>query len=194
MYFTGERPIERDAISRIEPPQLPTLDQLERQILATVRTASALLKQAIRVPDGHEWRVDSECFDMHGAPLAACEHGTSFFIRKTFAPGIDEADRLNDPHQLAAEIRLFLPAQQYLFDNRIRTFRKYGGRRFSAHLSVKFGPQRAERYLECLDESNREPETDTLEELIDAIAKTMNAALAGQVSEQLTPNKLPQQI
>ncbi|MGU7771970.1 hypothetical protein ACV229_17595 [Burkholderia sp. MR1-5-21] len=183
MYLTENL---RVAVARVASPrvaralsrvQLPSNSQLERQVRATVRTADVLLRQAIGVPEHHEWSVDTDCLNAIGGPLAVWDSCIAFRISRAFAPTLDAAARARDPEQVAVEICLMLPEQHYAVGRRVGTFGKHHGSRFGARLSVQSGPQGPGQGVEHVDVTNRRLEGATLEGLVDEIAAVVNAAL-----------------
>lgn len=167
----------RPASRRVRTALLPSDRQLARQLVTTVRVAEMLLHQAIVVPDGHQWSVDTERVDAAGGPLAAWENCVTLRIGKVFAPAVSPAARVNDPDQVAVEIRLCLPEQEYVSERRVSIFGCRHGNRFGATLSVASGPQWGWRRAEHVAPENMHVRADTLEALVDAAAATVNAAL-----------------
>lgn len=182
MYLTEEVHTARSASRRVRAVTLPSGTQLARQLLMTVRAADVLLRQAIRLPDRHQWSVDLERVDAAGGPLAAWDSHVTFRIAKVFAPTVDAQTRAGDPEQVAAEIRLSLPEQAYLGDERVGIFGRRHGNRFGATLSVTAGSQWGGRRHEYVPPAARHVHGDTLEALVDAVAGIVNAAhaVAGQ--------------
>lgn len=86
--------------------------------------------------------------------------------------------RAADPHQVAVEIRLFLPEQAYVAERRIGVFGRRHGNHFGATLSVTAGSQWGGRRVEFVPPPGRHVRGDTLEALVDAVAPIVNAALA----------------
>ncbi|MCO8588465.1 hypothetical protein [Burkholderia multivorans] len=178
MYLTEEVHIARPVSRRARVEALPSGRQLARQIMMTVRAADVLLRQAIQVPDRHQWSVDTERVDAAGGPLAAWDSHVTFRVAKAFEPGVDANARAADPHQVAVEIRLFLPEQAYVAERRIGVFGRRHGNHFGATLSVTAGSQWGGRRLEFVPPPGRHVRGDTLEALVDAVAPIVNAALA----------------
>ncbi|KAG8149996.1 hypothetical protein [Burkholderia catarinensis] len=170
-------PVAQPASRRVRPASLPSGQQLARQLVATVRVAEVLLHQAIVVPDGHQWSVDTDRADMAGGPLVAWETCVTWRIGKVFAPAVSPAARVNDPGQVAVEIRLCLPEQEYVAERRVSIFGHRHGNGFGAMLSVASGPQWSWRRTEHVVPEHRHMRADTLEALVDAIAANVNAAL-----------------
>jgi hypothetical protein len=143
-----------------------------------VRTADVLLRQVIDVPDGHQWSVNDDLMNVMGGPLVAWDSGVRFCIRKKSAPSINAA-ALRKEREVAVDICLFLPEQQYVIGQRVRTFGRGRGCRFGARLSVKSGVQLNSHCPDTdrLDEANCRLKAETLEGLVDAIAKIVNVAL-----------------
>ncbi|KVE05882.1 MULTISPECIES: hypothetical protein [Burkholderia] len=179
MYLTEEVRIARPAARRAHAAALPSGRQLARQLMVTVRAADVLLRQAIRVPDRHQWSVDAERVDAAGGPLAAWDSHVTFRIVKSLAPAFDADGDANaaDPDQVAVEIRLFLPEQAYVAERRIGIFGRRHGQRFSATLSVTAGSQWGGRRSEHVPPAGRHVHGDTLEALVDTVAGIVNAAL-----------------
>ncbi|MPV61021.1 hypothetical protein CFB46_21085 [Burkholderia sp. HI2761] len=177
MYLTEEVRIARPAARRAHAAALPSGGQLARQLTVTVRAADVLLRQAIRVPDRHQWSVDAERVDAAGGPLAAWDSHVTFRIVKVFAPAFDAHACAADPDQVAVEIRLFLPEQAYVAERRIGIFGRRHGQRFSATLSVTAGSQWGGRRSERVPPAGRHVHGDTLEALVDTVAGIVNAAL-----------------
>nr|WP_057926353.1 hypothetical protein [Burkholderia ambifaria] len=177
MYFTEEVHTARPASGRAGVVTLPSGRQLARQLLVTVRVADVLLRQAIRVPDRHQWSVDIERVDAAGGPLAAWDSHVMLRVAKAFAPSVDANVRAGDPDQVAVEIRLFLPEQAYLGEQRVGIFGRRNGKRFGATLSVTAGSQWGGRRNECVPHNGRHVHGDTLEALVDTVAAIVNAAL-----------------
>jgi hypothetical protein len=178
VYPTTKQPFALNATSHEEPLQLPSNTQLERQLFATVRTADVLLRQGIGVPDGHQWSVNDDLSNVMGGPLVAWNSGVWFCIRKKCAPNNDAA-ALGKDREVAVDICLFLPEQQYVRGQRVRTFGRGRGCRFGASLSVKSDVQFVSRCHDTdrLDEANCQLKAETLEGLVDAVAKIVNVAL-----------------
>ncbi|WP_175798494.1 hypothetical protein [Burkholderia ambifaria] len=177
MYLTEEVHTARPASRRVRVVTLPSSRQLARQLLVTVRAADVLLRQAIRLPDRHQWSVDIERVDAAGGPLAAWDSHVTFRIAKVFEPGVDANTRAGDPDQVAAEIRLFLPEQAYRGEQCVGIFGRRHGNRFGATLSVTAGSQWGGRRNECVPPARRHVHGDTLEALVDTVAAIVNAAL-----------------
>ncbi|KHK56536.1 hypothetical protein PI86_12745 [Burkholderia sp. A9] len=182
MYRTEEVRTARPASGRARGVTLPSGPQLARQLLMTVRAADVLLRQAIRLPDRHQWSVDIERVDAAGGPLAAWDSHVTLRIAKAFAPSVDANTRAGDPDQVAVEIRLFLPEQAYMGEQRVGIFGRRHGNRFGATLSATAGSQWGGRRHECIPPAGRHLHGDTLEALVDTVAAIVNAALlvAGQ--------------
>ncbi|MFP3561054.1 hypothetical protein SB861_62285, partial [Paraburkholderia sp. SIMBA_049] len=85
--------------------------------------------------------------------------------------------RAGDPDQVAVEIRLFLPEQAYMGEQRVGIFGRRHGNRFGATLSVTAGSQWGGRRNECVPPAGRHVHGDTLEALVDTVAGIVNAAL-----------------
>ncbi|EMN1926196.1 hypothetical protein RVV18_000556 [Burkholderia ambifaria] len=177
MYLTEEVHTARPASRRVRVVTLPSGRQLARQLLVTVRAADVLLRQAIRLPDRHQWSVDIERVDAAGGPLAAWDSHVTFRVAKVFEPGVDANTRAGDPEQVAVEIRLFLPEQAYMGEQRVGIFGRRHGNRFGATLSVTAGSQWGGRRNECVPPATRHVYGDTLEALVDTVAGIVNAAL-----------------
>ncbi|MEN2469069.1 hypothetical protein [Burkholderia sp. GS2Y] len=177
MYLTEEVRTARPASRRVRTASLPSSQQLARQLVTTVRVAEVLLHQAIVVPDGHQWSVDTERVDADGGPLAAWETCVTLRIGKVFAPAVSPAARVNDPGQVAVEIRLCLPEQAYLAERRVSIFGRRHGNRFGATLSVASGAQLGWQRVEHVAPEHLHVRGDTLEALVDAVAANVNAAL-----------------
>ncbi|MCA3929249.1 hypothetical protein, partial [Burkholderia sp.] len=141
MYLTEDLQVARPASRRARTASLPSGQQLARQLVTTVRVAEVLLHQAIVVPDGHQWSVDTERVEAAGGPLEAWETCVALRIGKMFAPAVNPAARVNDPGQVAVEIRLCLPEQAYVAERRVSIFGRRHGHRFGATLSVASGAQ-----------------------------------------------------
>lgn len=178
MYFTEEVRLARPANRSVRTASLPSGRQLARQLVTTVRVAEVLLHQAIVVPDGHQWSVDTESVDAAGGPLAAWETCVTLRIGKAFAPAVSPAGRVNDPDQVSVEIRLCLPEQAYLDERRVSIFGRRHGNRFGATLSVTSGAQWGRQRAEHVAPEHAHVRGDTLEALVDAVAANVNAALA----------------
>ncbi|RQR29868.1 MULTISPECIES: hypothetical protein [unclassified Burkholderia] len=177
MYLTEKVHTVRPASGRLRAVTLPSGGQLARQLLVTVRTADVLLRQAIRVPDRHHWSVDIERVDAAGGPLAAWDSHVTLRIAKAFAPSVDANTRAGDPDQVAVDIRLFLPEQAYLGEQRVGIFGRRHGNRFGATLSVTAGSQWGGRRNECIPPNGRHVHGNTLEALVDTVAGIVNAAM-----------------
>ncbi|QTD93239.1 hypothetical protein [Burkholderia anthina] len=177
MYLTEEVRTARPAGRRVRVATLPSGRQLARQLMVTVRTADVLLRQAIRMPDRHQWSVDIERVEAAGGPLAAWDSHAMFRIARAFEPGIDANARAGDPDRIAVEIRLFLPEQAYLGEQCVGIFGRRHGNRFGATLSVTAGSQWGGRRNECIPPAGRHVRGDTLEALVDTVAGIVNAAL-----------------
>ncbi|WP_175965478.1 hypothetical protein [Burkholderia sp. BCC0322] len=171
-------PVARPASGRVRTASLPSGQQLARQLVTTVRVAEVLLHQAIVVPDGHQWSVDTERVDAAGGPLAAWETCVTWRIGKVFAATVSPAARVNDRDQIAVEIRLCLPEQDYVAGRRVSTFGRCHGNRFGATLSVASGAQWGWQRKEHVAPEHAQVRGDTLEALVDAVAANVNAALA----------------
>ncbi|HDR9488410.1 TPA: hypothetical protein QDC20_007480 [Burkholderia aenigmatica] len=169
--------VARTESRRVRTASLPSGQQLARQLVTTVRVAEVLLHQAIVVPDGHQWSVDTERVDAAGGPLAAWETCVTWRIGKVFAPTVNPAARVNDPGQVAVEIRLYLPEQDYVAERRVSTFGRRHGNRFGATLSVASGAQWGWQRTEHVAPERTQVRGDTLEALVDAVAANVNAAL-----------------
>ncbi|AOJ34099.1 hypothetical protein [Burkholderia metallica] len=170
--------IARPEGRRTRTASLPSGQQLARQLLTTVRVAEVLLHQAIVLPPRHQWSVDTERVDAMGGPLEAWETCVTWRIGKVFAATVSPAARVNDPHQVAVEIRLCLPEQAYVAERRVSIFGHHHGNRFGATLSVASGAQWGWQRAEHLAPAQRQVSGATLEALVDAIAANVNAALA----------------
>ncbi|AOI59255.1 hypothetical protein [Burkholderia diffusa] len=177
MHLMEEVQTMRPASGRVLVATLPSGTQLAQQLRVTVRAADVLLRQAIRLPDRHHWSVDLERVDAAGGPLAAWDSHVTLRIAKTFAPSVDANARASDPDQVAVEIRLFLPEQAYLREQRVGIFGRRHGNRFGATLSVTAGSQWGGRRIECIPPAGRYVHGDTLEALVDRVAGIVNAAL-----------------
>ncbi|WP_321783761.1 hypothetical protein [Burkholderia pyrrocinia] len=177
MYLIEEVRTARPASRRVRTASLPSGQQLARQLMTTVRVAEVLLHQAIVVPDGHQWSVDTERVDADGGPLAAWERCVTLRIGKVFAPAVSPASRVNDPGQVAVEIRLCLPEQAYLDERRVSIFGRRHGKRYGAMLSVASGAQWGWQRAEHVAPEHAQVRGDTLEALVDAVAANVNAAL-----------------
>ncbi|QVN20128.1 hypothetical protein [Burkholderia pyrrocinia] len=177
MYLTEEVHVARPASRRVRTASLPSGRQLARQLVTTVRVAEMLLHQSIVVPDGHQWSVDTERVDADGGPLAAWERCVTLRIGKVFAPAVSPASRVNDPGQVAVEIRLCLPEQAYLDERRVSIFGRRHGKRYGATLSVASGAQWGWQRAEHVAPEHAQVRGDTLEALVDAVAANVNAAL-----------------
>jgi hypothetical protein len=177
MYLTEEVHTARPASRRVRVVTLPSSRQLARQLLVTVRAADVLLRQAIRLPDRHQWSVDIERVEAAGGPLAAWDSHVTFRIAKGFAPTVDADTRAGDPDQVAVDIRLFLPEQAYMGEQRVGIFGRRHGNRFGATLSVTAGSRWGGRRNECIPPAGRHVHGDTLEALVDTVAGIVNAAL-----------------
>ncbi|VWB66374.1 hypothetical protein BPS26883_03135 [Burkholderia pseudomultivorans] len=177
MYLMEEVQVARPAARRAPAAALPSGRQLARQVMVTVRTADVLLRQAIRVPDHHQWSVDIERVDAAGGPLAAWDSYVTLRVAKAFAPGVDANARAGDPAQAAVEIRLSLPEQAYVSERRIGVFGRRHGHRFGATLSVVVGSQWGGRRTEHVPPAGRHVRGETLEALVDTVAGIVNAAL-----------------
>ncbi|WP_423395350.1 hypothetical protein [Burkholderia sp. LMG 21824] len=171
-------PVARPASRRVPTASLPSGQQLARQLVTTVRVAEVLLHQAIVVPDGHQWSVDTERVDAAGGPLAAWETCVTWRIGKVFAATVSPAARVNDRDQVAVEIRLCLPEQDYVAGRRVSTFGRCHGNRFGATLSVASGAQWGWQRKEHVAPEHAQLRGDTLEALVDAVVANVNAALA----------------
>ncbi|RKU03971.1 hypothetical protein C7H84_06865 [Burkholderia sp. Nafp2/4-1b] len=182
MYLTEEVHTARQVSRRLRVVTLPSGPQLARQLLVTVRAADVLLRQAIRLPDRHQWSVDLERVDAAGGPLAAWDSHVTLRIAKVFEPSVDANARAGDPDQVTVEIRLSLPEQAYMGEQRVGIFGRRHGNRFGATLSVTAGSQWGARRNECIPPAGRHVHADTLEALVDTVAGIVNAALfaAGQ--------------
>ncbi|WP_069704406.1 hypothetical protein [Burkholderia seminalis] len=177
MYIPEEVRVARPASRRARTASLPSGQQLARQLLTTVRVAEVLLHQAIVLPPRHQWSVDTERVDAIGGPLAAWETCVIWRIGKVFGATVSPAARVNDPVQVAVEIRLYLPEQAYVAGQRVSVFGRRHGHRFGAMLSVASGAQWGGRRSEHVAPEHRYVCGDTLEALVDAIAAHVNAAL-----------------
>ncbi|MCA3823959.1 MAG: hypothetical protein IOB05_12865 [Burkholderia sp.] len=177
MYLTEDLQVARPASRRARTASLPSGQQLARQLVTTVRVAEVLLHQAIVVPDGHQWSVDTERVEAAGGPLEAWETCVALRIGKMFAPAVNPAARVNDPGQVAVEIRLCLPEQAYVAERRVSIFGRRHGHRFGATLSVASGAQWGWRRTEHVMPESRHVRADTLEALVDAVAAHVNEAL-----------------
>ncbi|WP_175855104.1 hypothetical protein [Burkholderia anthina] len=177
MYLTEDVRTARPAGRRVRVATLPSDGQLARQLRVTVRAADVLLRQAIRMPDRHQWSVDLERVDAAGGPLAAWDSHVTFRIARVFEPAVDANARAGDPDQVAVDIRLFLPEQAYLGERRVGIFGRRHGNRFGAMLSVTAGSQWGGRRNECIPPAGRHVHGDTLEALVDTVAGIVNAAL-----------------
>ncbi len=78
MYLTEEVRTARPASRRVRTASLPSGRQLARQLMTTVRVAEVLLHQAIVVPDGHQWSVDTERVDAVAANVNAALAAAGF--------------------------------------------------------------------------------------------------------------------
>lgn len=170
-------PVARPESRRVRTASLPSGQQLARQLVTTVRVAEVLLHQAIVVPDRHQWSVDTEGVDAAGGPLAAWETCVTWRIGKMFASTVSPAARVNDRDQVAVEIRLRLPEQDYVAERRVSTFGLRHGNTFGAALSVASGAQWGWQRKEHVAPEHRQVRGDTLEALVDMVAATVNAAL-----------------
>ncbi|MDR0241483.1 MAG: hypothetical protein LBJ65_07765 [Burkholderia sp.] len=177
MYLTEDLPVARPAGRRVRTASLPSGQQLARQLVTTVRVAEVLLHQSIVVPDGHQWSVDTERVDAAGGPLAAWETCVALRIGKVFAPTVSPASRVSDRDQVAVEIRLCLPEQEYVAERRVSIFGRRHGHRFGATLSVASGAQWGWQRTEHVPAEHKHVRGDTLEALVDAVAAHVNAAL-----------------
>lgn len=178
MYVPEEVHVARPASRRARTASLPSGQQLARQLLTTVRVAEVLLHQAIVLPPRHQWSVDTERVDAIGGPLEAWETCVAWRIGKTFGAAVSPAARVNDPGQVAVEIRLYLPEQAYVAERRVNIFGRRHGHRFGATLSVASGAQWGWQRAEHIAPEQRRVCGDTLEALVDAVAANVNAALA----------------
>ncbi|HDR9498896.1 hypothetical protein LGM57_16140 [Burkholderia cepacia] len=170
-------PVVQPANGRVRTASLPSGQQLARQLMTTVRVAEMLLHQAIVVPDRHQWSVDTERVDAAGGPLAAWERDVTWRIGKVFAATVSPAARVNDRDQVAVEIRLCLPEQDYVAGRRVSTFGRRHGNRFGATLSVASGAQWGWQRAEHVAPEHTQVCGDTLEALVDQVAANVNAAL-----------------
>ncbi|AXF24619.1 hypothetical protein CUJ89_30605 [Burkholderia pyrrocinia] len=177
MDLAEEVHVARPASRRVRTASLPSGQQLARQLVTTVRVAEVLLHQAIVVPHGHQWSVDTERADVAGGPLAAWETCVTWRIGKVFAAAVSPAARANDPRQVAVEIRLYLPEQEYVDERRVSIFGRHNGNWFGATLSVASGAQWGWQRAEHVAPEHRHVRGDTLEALVDAVAAHVNAAL-----------------
>ncbi|WP_322065001.1 hypothetical protein [Burkholderia ubonensis] len=175
--YLNEKPSSAHAVGRraaIAP--LPSGRQLERQVRATVRAADVLLRQAVRVPERHEWSIDTECVNAAGGPLAAWDACVTFRVLKMS----DAAAQGDDPDPFAIEIRLLLPEQAYVAGQRVGTFGRHHGSGFGATVSVTSALRHAGRRVERAEHvaaDARRLHGATLEALVDTIALVVNAAL-----------------
>jgi hypothetical protein len=179
MYLTEEVRTARPASRRARAAVLPSGRQLARQIMMTVRAADVLLRQTVHVPERHEWSVDIERVEAAGGPLAAWDSHVTFRIGKTCMSDVDANARAADPQQIAVEIRLFLPEQAYVGEQRIGVFGRRHGNRFGATMSVTAGSQWGGRRNEYVPPAVRHVHGDTLEALVDTVAAIVNTALRG---------------
>ncbi|WP_322087790.1 hypothetical protein [Burkholderia sp. BCC1999] len=170
-------PVARPANGRFRTASLPSGQQLARQLVTTVRVAEMLLHQAIVVPDRHQWSVDTERVESAGGPLTAWETCVIWRIGKVFAATVSPAARINDRDQVAIEIRLCLPEQDYVAERRVSTFGRRHGNRFGATLSVASGAQWGWQRTEHVAPEHAQVRGDTLEALVDRVAANVNAAL-----------------
>ncbi|CAB3755848.1 hypothetical protein GQ57_38345 [Burkholderia sp. MSh2] len=177
MYLTEAVHVARPAGRRVRTASLPSGQQLARQLVTTVRVAEVLLHQAIAVPDGHQWSVDTERVDAAGGPLEAWETCVTLRIGKVFAPAVSPAARVNDRDQVAVDIRLCLPEQDYVAERRVSTFGRCHGNRYGATLSVASGAQWGWQRTEHVAPEHMHVYADTLEALVDAVAAHVNTAL-----------------
>ncbi|BBA40196.1 MULTISPECIES: hypothetical protein [Burkholderia] len=170
-------PVARPESRRARTVSLPSGQQLARQLVTTVRVAEVLLHQAIVVPARHQWSVDTERVDAAGGPLAAWETCVTWRIGKVFASTVTPAARVNDRDQVAVEIRLYLPEQDYVAGRHVNTFGLRHGNAFCATLSVASGAQWSWQRKEHVAPEHRHVRGDTLEALVDTVAANVNAAL-----------------
>ncbi|PAK12429.1 hypothetical protein [Burkholderia ubonensis] len=173
MYLTEKLSPAHATGRRAARVPLPSGKQLERQIRTTVRTADVLLRQAIRVPERHEWQVDTDCLNAAGGPLAAWDSCVTFRVLKV----CDAAAQCDDSGRFAIEIRLLLPEQAYLAGQRVGTFGRHHGCGFGASVSVTSELPQAGQHVELVAAPARRVQGATLEGLIDTIASAVNAAL-----------------
>lgn len=181
MDLAEEVPAARPANGRARVAMLPSGTQLAQQLRVTVRAADVLLRQAIRLPERHHWSVDLERVDAAGGPLTAWDSHVTLRIAKAFASSVDANTRAGDPDQVAVDIRLLLPEQAYLGEQRVGIFGRRHGNRFGATLSVTAGTRWGGRRNECIPSTGRHVHGDTLEALVDTVAGIVNAALLAAV-------------
>jgi len=150
---------------QVSPP-LPTKSELQASITEQVTRIKALLQDAIQLPDGHTWNVPRDQLKWFlGCPIESVSSGVSFYITKQWDPSSDVDARVGDPAQVSAEIRVFLPEQHYTSGKRTLKFRAFSGPRYSSHI------------WDHVTDSQRYPKGQALEELVAAIAQSVNPCL-----------------
>ncbi|WP_199032189.1 hypothetical protein [Ralstonia sp. ASV6] len=162
---------------------LPTKSELQASITEQFKRIQALLQDAIQLPDGHTWNVPRDQLKWFlGCPIESVSSGASFFITKQWDPSSDADARVGDPAQVSAEIRVFLPEQHYTSGKGTLKFRAFAGPLYSSHIWVSSGPQWAGQSTDHVTGSQRYPKGQTLEELVTAIAQSVNPCLEAAAS------------
>ena len=126
------KPSRKDGVAAVGPAARASA----RDDGARGRSAAA---QAIVLPDRHQWSVDTERVDAAGG-RSRRETCVTWRIGKVFASTVSPAARVND-REVAVEIRLYLPEQDYVAGRHVNTFGLRHGNAFGATLSVAAGAQ-----------------------------------------------------
>lgn len=171
---SARRAVDSGAPTSAEP--LPTREQFEERITEQITRCHRLLQEAVVLPKGHKWYVESNQLTFGSGPIESVAYGASFSIVKQWAP-TDPLRGPADPEQVSSEIRVFLPEQRYLSRGKEREFRKHSGPQFSAILWVNSGLQWAGQSTDHMHEKNRYPKGNSVEDLVSAIAQTINPIL-----------------
>ncbi len=158
--------------------QLPTTQELGRQIVERVKACDDILMAGITIPEGHGWSVsDGRLTWWGGCPVKSSDAGVSLFINRTPIPGVSSDELCSDKASICAEIRLFMPEARYSDGKAVNTYRGHSGERFSAHLWVKTGPHWAFQSTSHLIDMEPFVYADTLEVMCAEIVGRVNTAL-----------------
>ena len=168
-------PVVRPESRRVRTASLPSGQQLARQLVTTVRVAEVLLHHDR--PARPASVVGRHRTGRRGRRAArGVGNLRDLRIGKVFASTVSPAARVNDRDQVAVEIRLYLPEQDYVAGRHVNTFGLRHGNAFGATLSVAAGAQWAGN-ARSTSRRNTGMRADTLEALVDTVAANVNAAL-----------------
>lgn len=158
--------------------QLPTTQELGRQIVERLKVCDEILMAGIAIPEGHTWaNSDDRLTWFSGCPVKSSNAGVSLFTYRIPVPGVSSDELCGDKATISAEIRLFMPEARYREGNTVHIYRKHSGERFSAHLWVKTGPHWAFQSTSHLVDKEQYVYADTPEALCAEIVVRVNTAL-----------------